>query len=195
MLTSCLGVPSHVMGADDFGDDSAFKAPLPNPRIAKELSRLQKRMPAGVRSVQQVTEKTNHAWRAVIDGPSSTPYEGGSFCLEIDFPASYPFSPPAVHFSTPIYHVNVDPVCGDICYSDFQWEAACTVAHILEVIVAMLQMPDESPCLLPHEYSELDLPPEKEIIRMFHRDRTQYQRIACQWKELYAVGHRHVVAN
>mmetsp|Transcript_40875 Transcript_40875/g.64855 ORF Transcript_40875/g.64855 Transcript_40875/m.64855 type:complete len:157 (+) Transcript_40875:64-534(+) len=155
MFSGCLGVPSHVMGNDGFGDEFALKAPVPNQRIAKELCRIQKRLPRGVRSLQKVADKTNHAWRAV----------------------------------------NVDPICGDICYSDFQWEAACTVAHLLEVIVSMLQMPDESPCLLPHEYDENDLPPEKEIIRMFHRDRLQYQRVACQWTELYAVGHRSLTAN
>lgn len=33
---------------------------------------------------------------ATITGPSGTPYEGGTFELEIKMPENYPFSPPNV---------------------------------------------------------------------------------------------------
>ena len=44
----------------------------------------------------------------VIQGPTGSPYAGGSFKLEILVPDRYPFEPPKIRFITPIYHPNID---------------------------------------------------------------------------------------
>ena len=49
-------------------------------------------------------------WGVGMLAPNDTPYEGGLFVLDINFPEDYPNSKPEVVFRTPIYHVNVNPI-------------------------------------------------------------------------------------
>mgnify|MGYP002716570864 FL=1 len=50
-----------------------------------------------------------------IAGPPDTPYEGGTFLVEIKVPETYPFNPPKVKFMTKIWHPNISSATGAIC--------------------------------------------------------------------------------
>lgn len=43
-----------------------------------------------------ISESNLHLWRAVVDGPKDTPYEGGKFKFSIVFGHDYPMSAPKV---------------------------------------------------------------------------------------------------
>jgi peroxin-4 len=42
-----------------------------------------------------------------LQGPTETPFEGGTFELSINVPEQYPLVPPTVRFRTKIFHPNV----------------------------------------------------------------------------------------
>ncbi|KAL9118143.1 MAG: hypothetical protein Q9187_005313, partial [Circinaria calcarea] len=40
-------------------------------------------------------------------GPPGTPYEGGTYAIDIRIPGEYPFRPPVMKFDTKVWHPNV----------------------------------------------------------------------------------------
>lgn len=45
--------------------------------------------------------------RGQFKGPPDTPYEGGTYVVDIKIPSDYPFRPPLMKFETKIWHPNV----------------------------------------------------------------------------------------
>jgi len=85
-------------------------------------------------------------WRAGIEGPPNTPYEGGFFCLLIEFEEGYPFVPPKIQFTTPVFHPNVSQR-GKICLnmlkaSEGEWSALMTVESLCLAILTLMQAPN-----------------------------------------------------
>jgi ubiquitin-protein ligase len=76
-------------------------------RIAKEIADIQNDQlskiivePAGA------GDDLTHL-RGQFYGPPDTPYEGGTFHVDIKIPSEYPFRPPVMRFETKIWHPNV----------------------------------------------------------------------------------------
>jgi ubiquitin-conjugating enzyme (huntingtin interacting protein 2) len=40
-------------------------------------------------------------------GPPGTPYEGGTYSIDVRIPGEYPFRPPTMRFDTKVWHPNV----------------------------------------------------------------------------------------
>ncbi|KAK6599493.1 ubiquitin-conjugating enzyme E2 35 [Botrytis cinerea] len=86
-------------------------AALPK-RIIKETERLMQEPVPGISAVPH--EDNLRYFDVSIHGPSSSPYEGGIFKLELFLPDDYPMTPPKIRFLTKIYHPNIDKL-GRIC--------------------------------------------------------------------------------
>ena len=48
-----------------------------------------------------------NTFKSVMKGPPKTPYEGGTYILDIEFPNDYPFKPPRIKFRNPPFCCNV----------------------------------------------------------------------------------------
>ncbi|KAI5785959.1 ubiquitin-conjugating enzyme/RWD-like protein [Geopyxis carbonaria] len=82
-------------------------------------------------------------WTATIKGPETTPYEGLTFKLSMEFSSSYPMSPPTVLFTTPMFHPNVD-MAGRICLDILKdkWSAVYNIQSILLSLQSLLGEPN-----------------------------------------------------
>lgn len=77
-------------------------------RILKELSDLSSDVSSGITA--EFLDGTGADITRLIGrfrGPPDTPYEGGSFSVDITLPSNYPFQPPKMKFETRVWHPNV----------------------------------------------------------------------------------------
>ena len=83
-------------------------------------------------------------WAATIAGPPDTPYEGGTFRLDVVVPANYPMAPPAVRFRTPICHPNVHFKTGEVCVDILKtaWSPAWGLHSAMQAIQALMNDPE-----------------------------------------------------
>ena len=142
-------------------------------RINKELADIGKDPPANC-SAGPVGDDLFH-WQATIMGPDDSPYAGGVYFLDIHFPADYPFKPPKIHFTTKIYHCNINSnggICLDILKD--QWSPALTLSKVLLSVCSLLTDPNP------------DDPLDKAIADLYINDREEYKKQARNFTLTYA---------
>lgn len=144
-------------------------------RISKELEEIIKDPPASC-SAGPVDTEDIYKWEASIMGPSDSPYSGGVFKLNIDFPTNYPFKPPKVRFVTKIYHPNINSsggICLDILKDN--WSPALTISKVLLSICSLLDDPNP------------DDPLVADIADKYINNRPLYDCIARDWTNQHAM--------
>ncbi|EIN13040.1 hypothetical protein PUNSTDRAFT_82588 [Punctularia strigosozonata HHB-11173 SS5] len=156
-------------------------SPMTMKRIHKEISDLDKERKAG--NLGGITlEPCNLAsgdllhWKASIPGPEGSPYEGGTFDVDVHLPPDYPFNAPKVTFTTRIYHMNISErgaVCIDILKS--AWSPALSLFKVVLSLSSLMTDPNPRDPLVPS------------IANEYTRHRPQHDATARQWTQLYAV--------
>ena len=145
-------------------------------RITHELADLRKDPPANC-SAGPISDTDFFNWEGVIFGPPDSPFTGGIFKVNIQFPADYPFKPPRVVFLTKIYHPNINSngvICLDILKQN--WSPALTISKVLLSILSLLTDPNPKDPLVP------------DIAQQYVANRAEYEATAREWTQMYAMG-------
>ena len=90
-------------------------------------------------------------------GPEDSPYEGGEFHFDLNFPDNFPYKPPRAMCRTKIYHPNIKKETGELCQDVYKqsWTPAKKIDSILDVILSLLKNPN------------LETPLEEEVAKQY----------------------------
>jgi ubiquitin-protein ligase len=102
--------------------------------VAKQVRSLQKARLHGVQQVEFDVDDPMTVNIALL-GASGTPFEGRQLFLALDFPADYPYKPPAITFQHPLYHPNVYKDSYKLCWTDYDTTGS---SYNLEGIIGMV---------------------------------------------------------
>ncbi|XP_065831657.1 ubiquitin-conjugating enzyme E2 T-like [Oscarella lobularis] len=147
-------------------------------RLKRELKSLSESPPPNVSC--WLNEDSLNTLTAKIIGPPSTPYEKGVFTLHIAIPDRYPFEPPRIRFTTPIYHPNIDDA-GRICLDLLKmppngaWKPAVNIAGLLSSIFLLMSDPNPDDGLM------------FDIARQYKTDKGAFTRKAREWTQRHAM--------
>ena len=143
--------------------------------LTRQIIHVQNKPPEGVRinadeiNVQKIF--------AEIDGPITTPYEGGTFKMVLEVCSDFPAVPPKGYFITKIFHPNIS-TRGEICVNTLkkEWDPKkFSLFNILEVIKCLL--------IVPFPESSLN----EEAGKLFMEDYQEYSSRAKLMTSIYAM--------
>ena len=142
-------------------------------RITKELSRLHKSPPPGM--TIDVDKDNMRYLKIALEGPDSSPYQGGLFYLEMYLGDQYPMVPPKVRFLTKIYHPNIDKI-GRICLDILKdkWTPALQIQSVLLSLQVLMGNPN------------VDDPLDEQTAAHWRSNRKEAEQLAKQWTLQYA---------
>ncbi|KAI9816149.1 MAG: Ubiquitin-conjugating enzyme E2 1 [Phylliscum demangeonii] len=109
-------------------------------------------------------------------GPPGTPYEGGTYVIDVQIPNEYPFRPPVMKFDTKIWHPNVSSQTGYICLDTLSsaWSPVLTIKSALLSLQSLLSTPE------PKD------PQDAEVARMLMNNPREFDRVAREWAGRFA---------
>lgn len=115
-------------------------------QIFKEYATFKKDPIEGVQV--KINEEDVSEIHAVIEGPPSTPYAGGSFKMKLCLTRQFPSTPPKGYFLTKIFHPNVSDT-GEICVNVLKkdWNAKMGIRNVLLTVKCLLIHPNPESAL------------------------------------------------
>lgn len=113
-------------------------------RIAKEFASASQSPPPGF-TIGLPANNSLHTWHVVLSPPPESPYHPGRYGILLSLPVDYPFKPPAVRFTTRLYHPNVtNDSLGNICLAVLKpenWKPSTKIVAVLDAVRNLLIEP------------------------------------------------------
>jgi ubiquitin-conjugating enzyme E2 A len=135
--------------------------------LVRDLKKLQSDPPDGITAAPETDDIMK--WKAVMFGPVDTPWEGGTFTLEVNFSEEFPTQPPRVRFLSKMFHPNIynnGEICIDILQN--QWSPIYDISSILTSIQSLLCDPNPKS------------PANQEAARLWAENRREYDKRVVQ---------------
>ncbi|QDS69836.1 hypothetical protein FKW77_000141 [Venturia effusa] len=144
-------------------------------RIGKELADINND-PHSQIVAEPVREEDLTHLKGKFKGPPDTPYEGGTYVIDIKIPGDYPFRPPTMKFDTRVWHPNVSSVTGAICLDTLSsaWSPVLTIKSALISLQSLLSTPE------PKD------PQDAEVAGMLLKNPAEFQHKAREWAVKFA---------
>lgn len=139
-------------------------------RIAKELADIQSDTASKIYCEPSNGSDLSHLL-ATFQGPPDTPYEGGTYVVDVKIPNEYPFRPPVMYFTTKLWHPNVSSQTGAICLDTIgtAWSPVLTIKSALLSLQSLLSTPE------PKD------PQDAEVASMMMQNPERFEQIAREW--------------
>ncbi|GLJ24566.1 hypothetical protein SUGI_0469430 [Cryptomeria japonica] len=145
-------------------------------RVQRELTQIEKDKNLTGVSIKVFEENDMSHMCGTIAGPMDSPYEQGSFQIDIRLPDGYPFEPPKMQFITKVWHPNISSQNGAICLDILknQWSPALTLKTTLISLQALLSTPE------PND------PQDAMVARQYLNDYPKFLVTARHWTQSFA---------
>ncbi|KAF9891020.1 hypothetical protein FE257_005277 [Aspergillus nanangensis] len=143
-------------------------------RIAKEIADIHADSQSQITVEPEGNDEDITHLQGSFPGPPGTPYEGGTFKVDIQIPTEYPFRPPVMRFITR----------GAICLDTLStaWSPVLTIKSALLSLQSLLSTPE------PKD------PQDAEVANMLIQRPKEFERVAQEWAALHAGAPRKHIA-
>ncbi|KAM0701315.1 hypothetical protein Q7P35_011676 [Cladosporium inversicolor] len=169
-----LADASRVPGGRTTNVATSARSNLRTSRLVNEMRQIVAGGPSAIYDVY-VSESEMAFWLAIMQGPSGTPYEGGTFMIYLHAEERYPAFAPKVRFVTRIKHPNVS-LGGRICHSIFSrdYTTDTSMTRLLDSVYGLLLQ------------AEISDPVDTTMTLGYHHDQVEFNEEVREWTRMYA---------
>ena len=146
---------------------------MSNNRLIKDYEEFKKNKPLG--GIGGPVNGNLKNWEVTIPGPPGTPFEGGSFKIEIKLDDNYPNSTPNCHFLTKVFHPNINFKDGSICVKLLNyWTNKSSICGIIVALYGLLKEPNQNS------------PLNRNANDLYERDKERYNQLTKSFTNKFA---------
>ncbi|XP_034245763.1 SUMO-conjugating enzyme UBC9-like [Thrips palmi] len=147
-------------------------------RIMKDLSDFEGKT-VGINLLEH-DDETMSMILVCFEGVADTPFQGGTFFVELHLPPEFPWKGPQVVLRTPVWHPNVSRDEGNVCMDilSSKWKAGTSLLECVEAVRSLLNDPNP------------DSPLNSYAADLLREHPQTYQLNAALWSRVYAGGNQ-----